>query len=59
VWDELYDHVLAEIQADPRLTDEEKAALLHPGPDDREPELIEVEGEPVSETILKMRGPRA
>lgn len=58
VWDELYDQVLAEIEADPRLTDAEKAALLRPGPPEREPELIDVEGEPVSETIIKMRGPR-
>jgi len=57
-WDELYDQVLAEIEADPRLTDEEKAALLRPRPEDREPELIDVEGEPVSETIINMRGPR-
>jgi len=57
-WDELYDHVLAEIEADPRLTDEEKAALLRPGPENEEPDLIDVEGEPVSETIINMRGPR-
>jgi hypothetical protein len=58
VWDELYDHVLAEIQTDPRLTDEEKAALLQPTPEEKESELIEVEGEPVSETIINLRGPR-
>jgi len=47
------------ILADPRLTDEEKAEIfrLSELPDELD-ELLEIEGEPLSETIIKMRGPR-
>lgn len=49
----------AMIMADPRLTDEEKAELIRLSdlPDELY-EPLEIEGEPLSETIIKMRGPR-
>jgi hypothetical protein len=49
----------AMIMADPRLTDEEKAEIIRLSelPDELD-ELLEIEGEPLSETIIKMRGPR-
>jgi hypothetical protein len=49
----------AMIMADPRLTDEEKAEIfrLSELPDELY-EPLEIEGEPLSETIIRMRGPR-
>lgn len=45
--------------ADPRLTDEEKAEIFRLSElPDEEYEPLEIEGEPMSETIIKMRGPR-
>jgi hypothetical protein len=58
-WDELFDQRIAEMMADPRLTDEEKAQLLADlEKPDSEWEPIKIKGEPLSETIIKMRGPR-
>jgi len=58
-WTELCEQMIAEMMADPRLTDEEKAQLLADlEKPDSEWEPVEVTGEPVSETIIKMRGPR-
>jgi hypothetical protein len=51
--------MIAEMLADPRLTDEEKAQLLADlEKPDSEWEPIKIEGEPLSETVIKMRGPR-
>lgn len=58
-WGELLDQMIAEMLADPRLTDEEKAQLLADlEKPDSEWEPIKIKGEPLSETIIKMRGPR-
>jgi hypothetical protein len=59
VWQEMFDQITTEMLADPRLTDEEKAQLLAEleKPDD-ERALIKIKGEPLSKTIIKMRGPR-
>jgi hypothetical protein len=57
-WQEMFDQMIAEMMADPRLTDEEKAQLLADlEKPDSEWEPIKIEGEPLSETIIKMRGP--
>ena len=59
VWDEMFDQITAEMLADPRLTDEEKAQLLAElEKPDAERALIKIKGEPLSRTIIKMRGPR-
>jgi hypothetical protein len=49
----------AMITADPQLTDEEKAEIIRLSelPDELSVPL-DIEGEPLSETIIKMRGPR-
>jgi hypothetical protein len=49
----------AMIMADTQLTDEEKAELIRLSelPDELY-EPLEIEGEPMSETIIRMRGPR-
>jgi hypothetical protein len=49
----------AMIMADPRLTDEEKTEIIRLSelPDELY-EPLEIEGEPLSETIIKMRGSR-
>lgn len=58
-WDDMFDQLLAEMMADPRLTDEEKTQLLADlEKPDSEWEPIKIKGEPLSETIIKMRGPR-
>ena len=56
-WRHLLAHDLAEMMAEPGLTDEEKAELLRQLelPED-EWEPVEIEGEPLSETIIKLRG---
>jgi len=55
----LLEDIDAMIMADPRLTDEEKAEIIRLSelPDELD-DLLEIEGEPLSETIIKMRGPR-
>ena len=58
-WDEMFDQMIAEMMADPRLTRKQKARLLAElDKPDSERKPIRVKGEPVSETIIKMRGPR-
>ncbi len=58
-WEAMFDQMIAEMMADPRLTDEEKAQLLAElEKPDAERKPIKVKGEPISETIIKMRGPR-
>lgn len=58
-WGELLDQMIAQMLADPRLTDEEKAQLLADlEKPDSEWEPVKIKGEPLSETIIKMRGPR-
>ena len=50
---------IAEMMADPRLTDDEKKKLLQDlEKPDSEWEPIKVKGKPISETIIEMRGPR-
>jgi hypothetical protein len=56
-WRHLLEHDIAEMMADPRLTDEEKTELLRQLElPDQEWEPVEIEGEPLSETIIKLRG---
>ena len=56
---EMFDQMIAEMMADPRLTDKQKAKLLAElEKPDAERKPVKVKGEPVSETIIKMRGPR-
>ena len=58
-WGEPLDQMIAEMMADPRLTDEETAQLLaDPERPDSEWGPIKINGAPLSETIIKMRGPR-
>ena len=58
-WTEMFDQMIAEMMADPRLTDEEKTKLLEDlEKPDSEWEPIKVKGKPISETIIEMRGPR-
>ena len=58
-YEELFDQMIAEMMADPRLTDKEKAKLLAElEKPDSERKPIKVKGKPVSETIIEMRGPR-
>jgi len=58
-WAEMFDQMIAEMMADPRLTDKQKAKLLAElEKPDSERKPIKVKGKPVSETIIEMRGPR-
>ena len=55
----MFDQMIAEMMADPRLTDKQKAKLLAElEKPDSERKPIKVKGKPVSETIIEMRGPR-
>ena len=56
---EMLERMIAEMMADPRLTDDEKKKLLEDiEKPDSEWEPIKVKGKPISETIIEMRGPR-
>ena len=58
-WRHLLERDIAEMMSDPRLTDEEKAELLRQLELPKEEwEPVEIEGEPLSETIIKLRGER-
>ncbi|MCS6805152.1 MAG: hypothetical protein RMM98_12455 [Acidobacteriota bacterium] len=58
-WGELLEQMIAEMLADPRLTDKQKAQLLADlEKPDAEWKPVKIKGEPLSETIIKMRGPR-
>lgn len=57
-WSSLFDQTIAEMMADPRLTDAEKQELLRQSqlPDDEwEPIQLPEGAEPVSVTLIKMR----
>jgi hypothetical protein len=58
-WRHLLERDIAEMMTDPHLSDQEKAELLRQLelPEDRW-EPVEIEGEPLSETIIKLRGER-
>jgi hypothetical protein len=55
-WREIFEREMEEVRTNPNLSDEEKAELVRqiylP---DEEWEPIECQGEPISETIIKMR----
>lgn len=58
-WREVFEREMAEMMNDPNLSDEEKAELVrqvHLPEEEWEP--VEIQGEPLSETIIKMRGER-
>jgi hypothetical protein len=58
-WRQIFEQEMEEVTNNPNLSDEEKAGLVRqiylP---DEEWEPIEFAGEPISETIIKMRGER-
>jgi hypothetical protein len=59
IWAKLLDELRDEIWADPHLTDEEKRRLDElDSLSDEEWEPIEIEGQPISETIIEDRGER-